>query len=874
MAYNPYEDDNSPESIDADRRLEGVRQGANSDRQAWNGSVNQIKAKDQSAASPSNSGGSNFGSTPSAYDKDSFVKSGSDLKNAEKNSWGTGNAGPASSGVASKAKSGSELSSAENGGGDKAGWKTRVGDAAMKRWGAPSEDDTPKGKKKQGGGGHKKAWAAGFAGGTIALFVGVLIFIFMFLGNFKNVHFAELLRSVGMARFTYSMRQAYSRTIFDSVVLTDKSTGSLADNLKGMRKSQLKRLQQFSVDQNVKFEVDKGTKLDQIRGNNIFQGLSVDGTQYRLNDYANKAFSKDYNKLSYRERLTVRSQFNIASRNALNEALGSYSLFQRFKIYQTLRSAAGIRMFKWADKAREYFGKSPQEARKLNVDETIQAVDEGSERPKTGVDAIDEEAEKAQEDAKKAAEAGAKNAGQVRTSWAKALRTTTKVSDAVFVTTAACIIHSLSNSLDATTEQTQKQALRLGQDPITTRGQIAEGDVTAEAVAADSARYDEAEKSVAYKQATGEGKLTKDDVQQISDIPNVEGPSGTFKDVIGEVNKFIETTSVGGPWISGILDAFGADGFKGKLTDKTCNVILNEYVQYSIAGGEVLLSIISAGATKGVIAGIKAAVTGGLQIAGTIGLGELLGSLLDKAVGSAAGLDYSGTETGVPLFNQEYVGVTSYEAYGSRSVLMGAPGSKEDTQALQKAAMNDVYQQNSQLPFMQRYFAIDNPYSLTGKAIAVAPTNFVDLADMVRSGLGSVAAIFSTPQQMFGTIGNIFMPHQYASAAQNVSLVGLGGVKPWIVSDEEQAMMDTPEFDWPANQDYYEAHKDQLDKDYGPCYAEGTELQSQIPGNPNYKGDSDVNCYEKGYLTSDAARHYRFYYLEQHMAELGTGDIQ
>ncbi|HSX36669.1 MAG TPA: hypothetical protein VLG13_00910, partial [Patescibacteria group bacterium] len=609
-------------------------------------------------------------------------------------------------------------------------------------------------------------------------------------------------------------------------------------------------------------------------GNNIFQGLSVDGTQYRLNDYANKAFSKDYNKLSYRERLTVRSQFNIASRNALNEALGSYSLFQRFKIYQTLRSAAGIRMFKWADKAREYFGKSPQEARKLNVDETIQAVDEGSERPKTGVDAIDEEAEKAQEDAKKAAEAGAKNAGQVRTSWAKALRTTTKVSDAVFVTTAACIIHSLSNSLDATTEQTQKQALRLGQDPITTRGQIAEGDVTAEAVAADSARYDEAEKSVAYKQATGEGKLTKDDVQQISDIPNVEGPSGTFKDVIGEVNKFIETTSVGGPWISGILDAFGADGFKGKLTDKTCNVILNEYVQYSIAGGEVLLSIISAGATKGVIAGIKAAVTGGLQIAGTIGLGELLGSLLDKAVGSAAGLDYSGTETGVPLFNQEYVGVTSYEAYGSRSVLMGAPGSKEDTQALQKAAMNDVYQQNSQLPFMQRYFAIDNPYSLTGKAIAVAPTNFVDLADMVRSGLGSVAAIFSTPQQMFGTIGNIFMPHQYASAAQNVSLVGLGGVKPWIVSDEEQAMMDTPEFDWPANQDYYEAHKDQLDKDYGPCYAEGTELQSQIPGNPNYKGDSDVNCYEKGYLTSDAARHYRFYYLEQHMAELGTGDIQ
>lgn len=821
-------------------------------------------AKAGGAAAGASATGGAIGSRPSAYDKDSFVKSGSDLSQAEKNSWGAGNANPISSPTSSKAKSGSELSSAEKGeSSDKAGWKTRVGDAAMRRWGAPSEDDFPKGKKS-GGGGHKKAWAAGFAGGTLVIFAGILIAIFMFLGNFKNVHFAELLRSVGMARFTYSMRQAYSRTIFDAVVLTDKSTGSLADNLKGMRKSQLNRLKQFSVDQNVKFEVDKGSKLDQIRGNNIFQGLSVDGTEYRLNDFAKSAFGKDYNKLSYRERLTVRSQFNMASRNALNKALGTYSLMQRFKIYQTLRAATGIRMFKWADKAREYFGKSPQEARKINVDETIQAVDEGNERPKTGVDAIDEEADKAREDAKKAAEAGAKNAGQVRTSWAKALRTTTKVSDAVFVTTAACIIHSLSNSLDQTQEQTQKQALRLGQDPITTAAQIKEGDVTSEAVAADSDRYDEAEKSVAYKQATGEGKLTKDDIQQISDVPNIEGPSGTFKDVIGSVNDFIETTTVGGPWISSILDAFGADGFKGKLTDKTCNVILNQYVQYSIAGGEVLVSIISAGATKGVIAGIKAAVTGGLQIAGTIGLGELLGSLLDNAVKSSAGLDYSGTETGVPLFNQEYVGVTSYEAYGSRSVLMGAPGSKEDTQKLQKTAMEDVYRQNSELPFTQRYFAIDNPYSLTGKAIAIAPTNFADLAGMIRSGLGSVAAIFSTPQQMFGTIGNIFMPHQYASAAEDVNLIGLGGVEPWIVTDEEQAMMDTPEFDWPANQEYYEANKDQLDKDYGQCYAEGTELQSQIPD----------KCNEKGYLTSDAARHYRFYYLEQHMAELGTGDIQ
>ncbi len=814
-----------------------------------------------------------YGSTPSTYDKDNFVKSGADLKNAEKNSWGAPGSGSSSG---SGAKSASQLSSAEKGeaSDEKGGWKTRVGNAAANKWGMPSEDDTPKPKKR---GGIKKGWILGFAGGSIVIFLGVLIAIFMFLGNFKNVHFAEVLRSVGMARFNYSMRQNYARTIFDSAVLTDKSTGSAAEILKGSRNGLPKQIKQLGREGTLKFDIDRGSKWDQLRGKNTFTGLEINGTSYSLDDYAKKAFpGKKFNDLSYRERLTVRSQFNIAVRNTLNDALASNSRWFRWKTYGALRSIAGIRMFKWADKARAYFGKSPQEARKLDVDETVSAVDDANERPKTGINEIDDEADNAKEEAKKAAETGTtRNAGQVRTKWGKALRTTTKVSDAVFVTTAACIIHSLSNSFDQTQEQTQKQALRLGHDPLTTADQIKEGDTTSEAVGADSARYDDAEKSVAYKQATGEGKLTKDDEQQISDVPNIEGPAGTFKDVIGGINDFIETSTVGGPFFSSILDAFGAGGFKGKLTDTACNVMLNQYVQYSIAGTEILVSIVSAGATKGVIAGVKAAISGGLQVTASIGLGELLGSLLDKAVGTTAGLDYSGTTTGVPMYNQEYVGVTALDSFGERTINYGAPASTADTQAVQKAAMNDVYRQNSQLPFSQRYFAIDNPFSLTGKAIAIAPSNFGDLTDMARSGLSSMAAVFSTPQRMFGTLGNLFMPHQYASAEEDQSLIGLGGVTPWPQTLEDQQNMDSEKYDFNgAGGAYYDAHKDDLNSKYDQCYQSGTELQSDIPDICYSTVTDSATGKSVNYLRTTEANYYRYYMTNKTMAEMNTGDLQ
>ena len=754
---------------------------------------------------------------------------------------------------------GDDLRERENGAGG--GWKTSLADNDD-----DSDDDGQatgaRKKRKRSGKGLKRGLLLGGIGGGVLLVLVVLGIIFMFLSQFKNIHFAELGRSIGLARFNYTMRRDFTRTIFDAATLTDNSTGSLAAILQDGRKGLPKQLKQLGIDGTLKFDVQRGSVWDQLRNKNTLAAIEVNGTRYTLDDYSDKAFGKKFDDLSYRERLTVRAQYNNAIRTNLNDALYSNSRWFRWKTYGALRQIAGIRMFKWADKAREYFGKSPPDARKLDVDETIAAVDEGDSKAKTGIDVVDEEADQAKENAKKAAETGSStDAGQVRTRWAKYLRTTTKVSDAVFVTTAACIVDSLAKSMDNAQEQTQKKALRLGHDAMTSADQTKEGDTVAEAVGADSARWDNAEKAVLYKQATGEGDLTKDDQQQISDIPNIEGPVGTFKDVIDGVDGFIKSAVVGGPIISSIIP----NGWKDSLVGNGCNVLLNQYVQYSIAGTELLVSVVSAGATKGIIAGVRAAVTGGLAAAGSIGLGELLGTLMDKAVGTTSGLDYSGTLTGVPLYNQTQVGINSLDSYGERTVAYGAPASKKDTAEVQQQAMLDIHQQNSQLPFTQRYFAIDNPYSLTGKLIAIAPSNLSGLSDMVRSGFASLASIFSTPQHMLATAGNALMPHQFAFAEQNAKtdLIGLGGDKPWVTTEEEEKLMDTPDFDWQANQDYYDAHKDQLEQDYGKCYQEGS-LQSQIPD----------DCYKDGYLTSTAARHYRFYKKTANGGAMLTGDVQ
>ncbi|MGF7229089.1 MAG: hypothetical protein ACQR33_03830 [Candidatus Saccharibacteria bacterium] len=732
----------------------------------------------------------------------------------------------------------------------------------------PDTDNQPKRSLTQKRNKAKKVLMISGIGGSAFILIAIFIFLFMFLSQFKNVHFAEVLRSVGMARFNYTMKQNYTRSIVDAAVLSDDSNGSLSKLASGADASIPKQLVELGKTGQLKWIVDRGGVVSQIRGKQTFGGFEIGGQRYALDDYAQAAFKKPFKKLNAKQQAQVFETFLEAVDTPLANVLNAGGRWFRYKIYGSLRDLASIKLYKWVNRGQEYQGKSPEAARKLNVDETVASVDDANPPPKTGVKAVDDEAQNAKAEAVQAAETGVANAGQVRTKWGNVLRTTTKVSLAVFLTTAACIIHSLANSFAQTTPQTEKQSLRLGQDALASAAQTEEGATVAEAVGADSSRYVDAEKSVMYKQATGETTLTADDQQQLSDIPDIQGPAGEFKTIITDVDGLITSAVVGGPLVNDLLSALGAGGFSKTLTTDGCNILLNKYVQLSLAGGELLVSVVSAGATEGVIAGIKAAITGGLEAAGSIGLGDLLGTLLDKAVGTAAGLDYSGAQTGPALYNQETVGVQEFQSDGNRTISYGVPVDKATAAAQQKVAMASVYAENSQLPFSQRYFAISNPYSLTGKLIAYAPSSLSGLAGMVRSGLGSVAAVFSTPQRMFGAIGNIIMPQRFASAEQlsNVNTVDAGGVQSWETTQAEQAMQNDSStgYDFKSLKTYFDGNPNQLSQDtndFGPCYAQG--LQDSIP-------DKCTN----GYLTSPEARRFRFYEKDLIYFDMSTGDLQ
>lgn len=721
------------------------------------------------------------------------------------------------------------------------------------------DDDNEKHRRRFMGGTTKKGlWLAGGGalGGLTMLFL-VVITIFSLLGNLKNVHFATMLRTVGLARFHYVMQKKFSATIFDAAVLTDKSTGSAAKALKSA--SPPRQLRQLGTEGLLKFEFEKGSSFGGIKKTNQFKGVEIDGKQFSLDEMSKGlGYGDNFNKLSRSEKRAVRLEFSEQVKFGMNEALKGESRFFRAKALENIRKVAGIRMVKWPDKARMYLGKSPKDARKLNLDDLKENVDGDDTKPKSKLKAIQDEADAAQDDAERAALNG-ESPGQTRTRWANTLRTTTRVSAAVFVTTTACIVHDMANSFEEAKKETEMRAMRLGHDALTAGGQTVEGDVYAEAPNADGARWDNAEKSVLYKQATGESKMTKNDQQQLSEIPSVGGPATTFASVIQVVDEVIFKQSVGGSLVDKLL---GSVGVEKSLADIECNVLLNQYVQYSLAGTELAISIGSAGATGGVISALKAAISGALVAAGTIGLGQLLGTLIDKAVASYAGLDYGATQSGEPLYNQSQVGVNMVAQTGDRRVNYGRPLTDNEAKDAQEVAMANVKKEISEKPFAYRYFAIENPFSLTGALVARAPSNFTDLGHSARSELSSIASVFSTPQQLLSSIGSVFMPNRYAHAEQGQNVTQAGDVGAWSWTDAEQKRLDTEEkFETDEIDAYFDEHEDDLREKFDKCYT--YELQADKPE------DCTV-----GYLSSDEALYYRAHEVNITYADMIAGGIQ
>ncbi|HSW66023.1 MAG TPA: hypothetical protein VLI54_02710 [Bacillota bacterium] len=795
------------------------------------------------------------------YDDDHPVASGADLRAAEESGMGVKPEGHDES-------SAPTLDSREKGGRDyrpKFDWmdggfyKKDLEDkgpgksrASKKFWGQKVG-----GKKNAGGflSRHKKELflAGGIGGGAIGFFA-IMVMLILILAPYKTVHFATILRSVGMARFTYVMNKQFSRTIFDSAVLTKNSTGrfvppqsSLFYKVVGINPA--KQLKQLGNDNVLRFDFEGSNIWGGALGRtNTFRGVVINGQGYYIDDYARNMYGVgNYDDLSRAQARKVRASFSTDVQGRLSDALQLKSRRFRWGVYKGFYQATGIRLVKWFNKAKDYENLSDKEARAKNADETLKQVEGTDGAKKSGLTDPDETAEKKRQADIEAARNDT-TPGEVRSKLATRVRGVRGASTAVALVTLTCVVHALANSFHDSQAQREQQAARMAAETQTAADQQKFGDTKQQAVGAENGMWDNADNSPVYKSITGR-PLSDQDQKDMASVASIKTPDSRFQSII----SVVDTVLTGGQ-LSGTVPGLGT--IHDQALNGLCDVLLNEYVQDAEALAEIAITVASAGSTEGIVAAIRAGVEGGLSLAGSVGLGELIGELIDSMVNDMSNMQFSGLETGPSRFDDAYVATDYSQNVGNRQITFGAPMDYAGTAAAQQQAMADLHKQNAESSFSQRYFALDNPFSLTSNLVAVMPTTMGGMAESIRGGLVSVISAIGSPQRLIGNVLGVFTARNHAFAASTSFRKDLYGVEEWGWTPEELARTDNDSsFDVESLIQTTEPKLDELNTKYGPCYDKGYILQTQRPS----------QC-TKEFLTTDEAIHWRAYMAETYDA--------
>ncbi|PID32343.1 hypothetical protein CR970_01070 [Candidatus Saccharibacteria bacterium] len=705
------------------------------------------------------------------------------------------------------------------------------------------------------GSGKKKALLALGLGGIIPLVFAMLLF-FSFLGPLKGIHFETILRSAAFAQFQRNLSKVYSQTLFDSATLTEGSTGraklgdrSLIQKLRGVNPE--KRLAELGRENKLKFDITGERRWGGLQKVNRFNGVVIEGKNYNLNEYARKSFGKDYNKLSKRERWTVESKFTSDVRIGLDDMLANHKLSYRSSVYNGLRQVAGLSMTKWANKAKDYAGKTPKEATKANLDETVKTVT-GSDgaKVKSGAASVSDEEVKDYKDRVTEAAANGEPTGDVKPNakLLKRIKVANKVSDAAFLTTLACIVNDVNTAIREGGKQTETNALALGHNTLTASDQIKTGESVSEAINADAKRWNGAENSALYKQDTGEENLEDGDYEQLAGIPPIFQPQ-YIKNITGTVDAILDNLVTGGMAV--IINKLPG-GEEAVDTSKTaaCRVILSEIAQNGMAAVELGAAVLTLGSVKGATKAATEALKMGFSFAAGYGVGVLLGKQLDRIIQSYAGLDYSGVAVGADNYNQTKMGMNYLSSVGQRNTNFGRPMNDAEYVQSQEAAMAELRTAYNSKPIMERYFALDNPFSLTGKLVAHLPASFTELGSSFSRTANTVVSNAMNPLTLASSASGPFSakakaePTRWASG----SIVGLQEFG-WT-EEELDAISKDPAFSSTELEDFMASgdNMQRLDEQFKPCY--DYHMQSQAP--------EDDNCSAEALSTPDAMK-WRWY---------------
>jgi hypothetical protein len=726
---------------------------------------------------------------------------------------------------------------------------------------------------------HKKILMATLA---VNVVVALLLLALFVISPFKSIHFETIMRAANFARFQLLIRKQFSDVIFNAAVLTDDSVGNFK-NSPLVRQIRLavpdKQLEQLGRSGKIKWEFRDNRSFGDLfqPWKESLKAVTIDGERVDIDTISQEAFGKNYNELSQRQRWTIQSRFVRTVNAKLGDLMALMPRHVRWKPQFRVQQRSGMRLSKWLNAGRDYLGLSPDEADAKNAADTARQVWNPGSLPKSAIPDFNDAAVDRRGELVEAKKAG-RPPGKLRSKIAAKAELARGASDVVFASTAYCVSREMIKIFTPEFQASREaQAIRMAGNDMTSADQIKSGDVTTPVVRVASEQWDaqgdipDASSAVLYKQATGQPvPKTSTYQQQIPWLNPMQalGPSG-FR-AFQEYNNIAGPLIIDGP-LGSILKKFGIDIGTKQLNDGVCNALLNEYVQYGIAGVETVVAIATLGAAKGFTAAIKGTVELVFHFAVGLGLDALLNILINWTINELAGAYFTGLEQGADRFNTGYVAQSSVAQVSNRSMTYGRPMTQEETNAAQTVAMDTLRAENRDKPFSERYFAIDNPYSLLGLTVARLPASTGGFAASLQNGLELIGSILSSPLKLLGSLNNIFTAFKPAYAAGANTLPTSYGVDQWGWTLQEQERIENdPTFSLfgenggdPPLLARVEPRLTELNKRYGKCYDDTTfQLQADRP----------LDC-TRELLSEEDALYWRYYNALMFNAVRASGSI-
>lgn len=689
-----------------------------------------------------------------------------------------------------------------------------------------------------------------------------LIISFLFIGPLKNVHFDTVLRTANFLQYQMIIRKQFARVVFEASVLTQESVGSYQRSPL-VRQIQMatpdRQIQQLGRDDRVKWEFTENRSF----GQNILpikptlQAVVIDGERVDIDDLSKEEFGgRTYAQLERRERWFIEAKFVNAVNFKLGDIMALLPRHVRWNPMYQMRKISGAKLTGWLNNAKEYAGKDGRQAREQMINEdvaSISAAEDTRVRPSGELaDGVEEHREEVI-----AATREGRAPGEIRNGLKTRMKYVGAASDVATASTIACVGYELMRYFASAESQRITQSVRFATTAAARGSQTQIGEAhQAEAIGAANANWN------AVPGEGGVGDASESAIYKIHTGQPVDTLSPQYQKEMNEV-PLLSFDSLLGGFSQAVVGEGATEEDVSNFGSNVCGVILAPATQWSITAIEIAVAAATLGSAKGVTAGVKVFAELGFHAAVGYGIGEMMNWLIDLAIRSFASTDFL-IEQGVArvgALNTAYGGMAQNSM---RTNTMAAPVEHAEAVESQAIAMAEAKHQNQQSSFSNRYFAINNPFSLVGRMVAGMPSSTGGIASAIQNTASFIGSLLSSPFKLVGSVGSSTGLFGTAHAAEASFLDSSFGVEEWGWTVQEMNRIETDDsFSLGPLVARVEPRLAELDAKYNKCYD---------PSAYAIQSDRPDEC-TKEFLTTEDALYWRYYKAMMFAAQHMTGSV-